>query len=88
MEANPFNQALVYAGLGDTENTFEWLERAFLERSTWLVHLKWDDRFARARTDPRFTALLRRMGIPNPDSVRAPEKPEPERYVTHVASTR
>ena len=83
-----FDIAVVYAGLDETENTFEWLDRAFLERSTWLVHLKWDDRFARARTDPRFTALLRRMGIPNPDSVRAPEKPEPERYVTHVASTR
>lgn len=83
-----FDIAVVYAGLGDTENTFEWLDRAFLERSTWLVHLKWDDRFAGSRTDPRFSALLRRMGIPNPDSVRAPEKPVPERYVASVAAVR
>lgn len=83
-----FDIAVVYAGLGATENTFEWLERAFLERSTWLVHLKWDDRFAGVRTDTRFTALLRRMGIPHPDSVRAPEKAGPERYVGSVAAMR
>ena len=82
-----FDIAVVYAGLGDHDNTFEWLERAFLERSTWLVHLKWDDRFAGVRTDPRFIALLHRMGIPNPGSVLAPEKPEPERYVTHAVAT-
>jgi DNA-binding winged helix-turn-helix (wHTH) protein/TolB-like protein len=68
-----FDMAIVYAGLGDLPNTFEWLDRAFLERSTWLVHIKWDDRFAGVRDDPRFSALLKRMGVPNPNSVRQPE---------------
>jgi serine/threonine-protein kinase len=56
--------AVVYAGLNDREKVFEWLDRAFLERSTWLVHIAWDDRFADFHSDPRFFALLRRIGLP------------------------
>ncbi len=79
-----FDIAIVHAGLGETDATFEWLERAFLERSTWLVHLKWDDRFTGVRTDPRLVTLLRRMGIPNPESVRAAEVAPTERYIDHA----
>jgi TolB-like protein/DNA-binding winged helix-turn-helix (wHTH) protein len=75
-----FDMAIVYAGLEDRERTFEWLDRAFLERSTWLVHIKWDDRFAGVRGDPRFANLLRRMGIPNPDGALHPEPVVPERF--------
>ncbi|MFN2441826.1 MAG: winged helix-turn-helix domain-containing protein [Thermoanaerobaculia bacterium] len=75
-----FDIAIVYAGLGDSDATFEWLDRAFLERSTWLVHIKWDDRFATVRDDPRFVSLLARMGIPNPNSVQEPETPVRERF--------
>lgn len=78
-----FDIAIVHAGLGDADATFEWLERAFLERSTWLVHLKWDDRFTGVRTDPRLVTLLRRMGIPNPESVRTAEVAATERYIDH-----
>lgn len=56
--------AVVHAGLNDREKVFEWLERAYLERSTWLVHVAWDDRFTDFQADPRFTALLQRMGLP------------------------
>jgi TolB-like protein/DNA-binding winged helix-turn-helix (wHTH) protein/Flp pilus assembly protein TadD len=75
-----FDMAIVYAGLGDKESTFEWLERAYLERSTWLVHIKWDDRFAGVRGDPRFVSLLKRMGIPHPEGARHPEPVVPERF--------
>lgn len=57
--------AVVHAGLKDRERVFEWLDRAFLERSTWLVHLAWDDRFVDFQADARFTALLRRIGLPD-----------------------
>lgn len=77
-----FDIAIVYAGLGETDKTFEWLDRAFLERSTWLVHLKWDDRFTSIRSDPRTVTLLRRMGIPNPESVRKPEATVEARYIS------
>jgi len=59
-----YDFAVVYAGLGDKENVFEWLEKAYLERSSWLVHVKWDERFERYRSDPRFAHLLRRIGLP------------------------
>lgn len=59
-----YDFAVVYAGLGDAEKVFDWLEKAYLERSSWLVHVKWDERFARYRSDPRFTHLLRRIGVP------------------------
>ena len=59
-----YDFAVVYAGLGDKEKVFEWLEKAYLERSSWLVHVKWDERFERYRSDPRFTHLLRRIGVP------------------------
>ena len=75
-----FDMAIVHAGLGNRDKTFEWLDRAYLERSTWLVHVKWDDRFAELRTDARFAGLLRRMGIPNAASVQHPEQTVPERY--------
>jgi tetratricopeptide (TPR) repeat protein len=60
-----YNMAVVYAGLGDADATFDWLDKAFLERSTWLIHVKWDERFAPLRQDPRFGQLLKRIGLPS-----------------------
>jgi len=54
--------ALIYAGLGDKDRAFEWLERAFQERSTVLAYLRLDPRLAPLRSDPRFAELLRRIG--------------------------
>lgn len=59
-----YDFAVVHAGLGDREQVFQWLEKAYLERSSWLVHVKWDERFAAYRSDPRFAHLLRRIGVP------------------------
>ncbi len=59
----PYGVALVYAGLGDAGSAFEWLDRAVGDRSNWLVWLKLDPRFGNLRGDPRFNALLRRVGL-------------------------
>ena len=59
-----YNFAVVYAALGDRDRAFDWLDKAFLERSTWLIHVKWDERFAGLRDDPRFASLLQRIGLP------------------------
>jgi TolB-like protein/tetratricopeptide (TPR) repeat protein len=59
-----YNFAVVYAGLGDRDRAFEWLDKAFLERSTWLIHVKWDERFSGLREDQRFGRLLKRIGLP------------------------
>ncbi|HEV8253622.1 MAG TPA: protein kinase [Vicinamibacteria bacterium] len=56
--------ATVYVGLGDREQAFAWLEKAFQEHSSQLVHLGWDPRFDALRDDSRLADLLRRIGIP------------------------
>jgi DNA-binding winged helix-turn-helix (wHTH) protein/TolB-like protein/lipoprotein NlpI len=60
-----YGKALVYAGLGDKEQAFAWLEKAFAERSHWLVWLRLDPRWKSLRGDPRFAALIERMNYPS-----------------------
>jgi len=55
--------ALVYTGLGDIDQSIAWLERAYEERSSWLVWIKVEPRFDPLRADPRFDSLLRRMRL-------------------------
>jgi len=54
--------ALVHAGLGERDPALQYLERAYQERSTVLAYLRIDPRLAPLRDDPRFVALVRRMG--------------------------
>lgn len=60
-----YGVALIYAGLGKNEETFTWLNKAFDERSHWLVWLKSDPRWAAIRLDKRFTALVNKVGLPD-----------------------
>jgi len=61
----PYNVAVIYAGLGDKDKTFEWLERAYSDRAYYLpVYLITDARMDSLHNDPRFTDLLRRMNLP------------------------
>jgi serine/threonine protein kinase/tetratricopeptide (TPR) repeat protein len=60
----PYFRAAVYTGLGDKDQAFAWLERAFEERHPGLVLVNIDPRFDTLRSDPRFVALLRRLGLP------------------------
>jgi len=55
--------ALVHFGLGDTDRGFEWLEKALVERSGWLVYLNREPRLAAMRGDPRFQDIQRRIGF-------------------------
>ena len=51
-------------GLGARSSTFEWLEKAYEDHSTWLFLIKVDPRFYTIRDDPRYRDLVRRMRIP------------------------
>lgn len=58
--------ATVYAGLGDKDRAFEFLEKAYQERSSDLPYfLRADLRMDTLRSDPRFQDLMRRMNFPN-----------------------
>ena len=56
--------AAAYARLGERDRAFEWLERAYTERSPRLPHLRELVEFDNLRSDPRFNDLLRRIGLP------------------------
>jgi DNA-binding winged helix-turn-helix (wHTH) protein len=60
----PYGVALVHAGLGNSDVTFTWLNRAFRERSHWLVWLRLDPRWNELLSDARFVELVRRMRFP------------------------
>ena len=53
----------VYIGLGDKEQTFVWLEKAFQERSNYIAYLKVFPIVDPLRSDPRFADLVRRVGL-------------------------
>jgi tetratricopeptide (TPR) repeat protein len=59
----PFDVAVAYAGLGDYDQAFAWLERAYDERARNMLSLKVNPLLDPLRSDPRFGALIRRMRI-------------------------
>jgi serine/threonine-protein kinase len=62
----PYNIAVIYAGLGEKDEAFVWLNRAYQERSYLLTYLTVDERLDKLHSDPRFDELVRRVGLPAP----------------------
>ena len=59
---SPDQMAMIYASLGEKEQAFAWLDKAIEARSgmgTVLISAAYDP----IRADPRFTALLKKMGL-------------------------
>jgi tetratricopeptide (TPR) repeat protein len=61
---SPYNIAMVYNGLGERDETLEWLERGYREREPRMVFLKAEPKWNNLRDDPRFQDLIRRVGLP------------------------
>ena len=59
----PFNVAMVYTGLGDQNEALSWLEKACEERDVRVTILKVDPRWDSLRSNPRFMAILKRIGL-------------------------
>ena len=62
--ASSYALATIYAGLDDRERAIALLDAAYAERSHWLLWLKRDPRWDGLRTDQRFQALVRKVGLP------------------------
>jgi tetratricopeptide (TPR) repeat protein len=60
-----YDVAIIYVGLGETDQAFEWLERAFEERSYYLSFLRVDPVLDGLRSAPRIAGLARRVGLAN-----------------------
>jgi tetratricopeptide (TPR) repeat protein len=63
-ESNGFYVAGVYAGLGDKDKAFEWLEKDIQTKSGNISNVRWAIPFESLRDDPRYKDLLKRMGLP------------------------
>ena len=55
----PYSIALVYAGLGERDQAFRWLQKAVEDRSTSMVFLRADPELGGLRSDPRFVKISR-----------------------------
>jgi len=58
-----YGVALVHAGMGNQVEALKWLEKALDEKSHWLIWLKLDPRWTSLHTEPRFQALLKKVGL-------------------------
>jgi hypothetical protein len=61
--ASALDLAGIQAALGDRERAFRWLEEAAGERAFHLIYLKVWPELDPLRADPRFDALVRRLGL-------------------------
>jgi serine/threonine-protein kinase len=59
-----YDVALIYVGLDEKDLAFTWLEKAYEERSFLLSNIKAEPRMDSLHSDPRFQAMLRRIGLP------------------------
>ena len=60
---SPFFFALVYAGLNDKQKALEWLESSYKEKSGSVRYLKMEPRLQNLRNEPRYTALMKKIGL-------------------------
>jgi serine/threonine protein kinase/tetratricopeptide (TPR) repeat protein len=56
--------AQLYAELGDRDHAFEWLNTACQEHNLWIPTLRTDFTFNSLHSDPRYTALVLKIGFP------------------------
>lgn len=65
---SPISIAAVYFGLGENDRGFDWLERAYNERTSWLpfylMHYKFSPLWQHLSQDPHFIALVKKMNLP------------------------
>ena len=58
-----YDRAVIHAGLGETDAAFLWLDKSLATHDPESMILPADPRLESLRGDPRFLALLRRMGL-------------------------
>jgi len=59
-----FQVASVHAWRDENDQAFEWLERAYSQRDGGMAMIKYDPFITRLRADPRYAAMVRKLGLP------------------------
>ena len=62
-EVNPTHYAIIYAGLGEKDQAFAWLEKGYATRWENMLTLKVEPLFDSLRADPRYINLLRQLNL-------------------------
>ena len=62
-QADGRDVAIVYAGFDDKDKVFEWLQKAYQERSVFMAFLRLEPLLEPMRSDARWSDLERRVGI-------------------------
>jgi DNA-binding winged helix-turn-helix (wHTH) protein/TolB-like protein/Tfp pilus assembly protein PilF len=62
---SPYFIAVIYTGLGERDQAFAWLEKAYQERHQYMTLIGVEPLFDPLRSDPRFANLMRRIGLPS-----------------------
>jgi tetratricopeptide (TPR) repeat protein len=63
--SNAFEIATIYAFRNQTDEAFEWLDRAYAQRDPSLMSTKMEPLLNSLHNDPRFAALLKKLNFPN-----------------------
>jgi len=58
-----FQIAAIYAWRGEKDQAFEWLDRAYDQHDAGMPRLRYDPTLASLHDDPRFAALVKKMGF-------------------------
>jgi hypothetical protein len=61
--------AQTYAARGEPEKAFEWLERARASGDSGIMEMRYDPFLLRYKSDPRYLAFGRRIGVIGPDEI-------------------
>ncbi|MEP6903400.1 MAG: tetratricopeptide repeat protein [Actinomycetota bacterium] len=59
----PYDIALIYTGLGDKDQAFDWFEKAYADHSTEMIYFKIEPMLSSLRSDPRYQNILLRMKL-------------------------
>jgi tetratricopeptide (TPR) repeat protein len=60
----PYNFALLYLGLGNSDEALKWLERAYEQRDVHMVFLPVDSKWDALRNNPHFMRLIKHLNLP------------------------
>ncbi len=58
-----YDMGILYTGLGERDKAFEQLNKAYEEKSGWIIYLKVEPQFDALRADPRYASLLQRINL-------------------------
>jgi tetratricopeptide (TPR) repeat protein len=62
---SPYSLSLMCFSLGNEERGFQWLEKAWQMRDSWLCEINVEPAFKNVRLNPQFVNILTRLGVAN-----------------------